>query len=308
MKNFVVSVSYLFLLIALTTSALSQNHEYDPPWNTPPQSPVMFTIPGVDNVPDLYGDINDPQLVIFFAGNQFMCVDELLSAFKEMFPQYKRVFVETLPPGILAKQIDSGSMTIGNMRITLQPDIYTAGKGRIEEMSDYFSETVTYASNQLAIMVAQGNPKNIKGLKDLARNDVRVSMPNPAWEGISNQIIAAYLKAGGEELKQTIMQDKVEDSTTFLTQIHHRQTPMRILYGHSDAGPVWYSEAYYQQMIGHPIDIITIPNDENIMATYAAGIMKNAPHTQAAKDFMKFLRSATAEAVYKKFGFGIDIK
>jgi len=99
------------------------------------------------------------------------------------------------------------------------------------------------------------------------------------------------------------METKVQDSTTYLTQIHHRQTPMRILYGQSDAGPVWYSEAYYQQMVGHPIEMITIPATENSKATYIAGQMKNAPHPKAAADFMNFLISPAAKAIYKKYGF-----
>lgn len=84
-------------LIAICGQAKAQDHRYDPPWNTPPQSKVQFTVPGIDNVPDLFGDINDPQLVVFFAGNQFMCIDELLDAFKKQYPQYQRVFAETLP-------------------------------------------------------------------------------------------------------------------------------------------------------------------------------------------------------------------
>lgn len=302
MKKIITFISALFIL----TIAQAQDHRFDPPWNTPPESKVMFTIPGVDNVPDLYGDINDPQLVIFFAGNQFMCIDDLLAAFKKAYPQYQRVFAETLPPGILAKQIEGGSITIGNMRITLQPDIYTAGKSRIVQMTDWLTDTTAYAYNKLAIMVQKGNPKKIKGLKDLGRKDVKVSMPNPAWEGIGKRIEEAYIKAGGETLKNTIMQTKVGDSSTYLTQIHHRQTPMRIMYKQSDAGPVWYSEAWYQQMINHPVEMITIPDKENITATYMAGILKNAPHKEAAKDFMQFLKSNTAKDIYKKYGFSTE--
>ena len=180
------------------TAIDAQEHRYDPPWNTPPKSNVMFTIPGVDNVPDLFGDINDPQLVVFFAGNQFMCIDDLIASFKQQFPQYQRIFAETLPPGILAKQIEGGSITIGNMRITLQPDVYTAGKNRIQQMISYFSDTAAYAYNKLAIMVLRGNPKNIHGFKDLGRKEVRVSMPNPAWEGIGKRIEEAYIIAGGK--------------------------------------------------------------------------------------------------------------
>ncbi|HEX9504051.1 MAG TPA: substrate-binding domain-containing protein [Patescibacteria group bacterium] len=288
---------------SLFTKSQAQSHRFDPPWNTPPQSKVMFTIPGVDNVPDLYGDINDPQLVVFFAGNQFMCIDELIEAFKKEHPQYQRIFAETLPPGILARQIEGGSITIGNMRITLKPDVYTAGKGRIDQTMPYLSQTETYAYNRLAIMVQKGNPKNVRGLRDLGRDDIRVSMPNPEWEGIGRRIEEAYVKAGGEELKNDIMVKKVKDSSTYLTQIHHRQTPMRILYDQSDAAPVWYTEAFYQQMIQHPVDIVEIPESENISASYVAGLMKKPPHPQAAKDFMDFLVSTTAKGIYRKYGF-----
>lgn len=284
-------------------TAMAQEHRFDPPWNTPPESGVIFTVPGVDNVPDLFGDINDPQLVVFFAGNQFMCIDELIGAFKKAYPRYTRVFAETLPPGILAKQIESGSLTIGNLRITLKPDVYTAGKTRIDAMTQLFSDTVAYAYNKLAIMVQKGNPKRIKSLKDLGRKDVRIAMPNPEFEGIGKRIEAAYVKAGGEALKQVIMNEKVKDGSTWLTQIHHRQTPMQILYGKSDAGPVWYSEAYYQTLLQHPVELIAIPDGENIQATYMAGRLKTAPHPQAAKDFMQFLQSATAKTIYKKYGF-----
>ena len=287
----------------ISNSMFAQDHQFDPPWNTPPQSKVMFTVAGIDNVPDLFGDINNPQLVIFFAGNQFMCIDDLISAFKKEYPANQRIFAETLPPGILAKQIEGGSITIGNMRITLLPDVYTAGKSRIEQMPEYFSDTMTYAFNKLAIMVSTGNPKRIMGLKDLGRTDVKVSMPNPAWEGIGKRIEEAYVKAGGADLKRIIMEKKVSDSSTYLTQIHHRQTPLRIMYGQSDAGPVWYSEAYYQKMIHHPIEMIEVPDKENVNAIYMAGLMKAAPHPEAGKDFMRFLSGKTAKEIYRKYGF-----
>jgi molybdate transport system substrate-binding protein len=290
-------------LMALASNVKAQEHRFDPPWNNPPESKVMFTVPGIDNIPDLFGDINDPQLVIFFAGNQFMCIDDLLATFKKQYPQYQRIFAETLPPGILAKQIIGGSLTIGNMRITLKPDVYTAGKSKIDQMPGYFSRTAAYAYNGLAIMVQKGNPKGVKGLKDLGRGDVRVSMPNPEWEGIGKRIEEAYVKAGTETLRKAIMETKVKDSSTYLTQIHHRQSPMRILYNQSDAAPVWYSEVYYQKMIEHPVELIEVPDSENISATYVAGQLKNAPHTQAANDFMDFLVSPAAKAIYKKYGF-----
>ncbi len=164
MKKILIDI---LIVNSFMMTANSQGHRFDPPWNTPPESAVSFTVPGVDNVPDLFGDINNPQLVVFFGGNQFMVIDDLIAAFKKAYPAYQRVFVETLPPDILAKQIEGGTMSIGNMRIDLKPDVYTAGKNRIEQTPECFSRTEVYGKNKLAIMVQKGNPKNIKTLADL---------------------------------------------------------------------------------------------------------------------------------------------
>lgn len=297
-------INTLGILLTMATNAEAQNeYRFDPPWNQPLKAGVSFTVPRIDNVPDLYGDIVDPQLVVFMGGNQFMVVDELLAAFRKKHPEYTRIFVETLPPGILAKQIASGSILIGNLRIDHPADVYLAGKKRIEENKGRLVSTHEYARNRLALLVAKDNPQKIAGLKDLARAGIRVSMPNPAWEGIGARIEESYVKAGGERLKQAVMQEKVASQTTFLTQIHHRQTPMRILDGESDAGPVWYTEAYYQQMLGHPVERIDIPDSENTYAQYMGGVLKNAPHPKAAQDFMDFLLSEHGQAIYRKYGF-----
>lgn len=281
-------------------------HRYDPPWDSSNASGTSFVPYGIDNAPDFHGDVNNPDLVVFFAGNQYMAVPELLDAFKKENPEYQKVFAETIPPGIEDQQIQSGAIVLGSMRIDLKPDVVTAGKGKIEKQDKdgWFTNTNTYAKNKLAIMVRKGNPLNIKSLEDLGRADVKVSMPNPSWEGIASRITKAYENVGGETLKNTIMDDKVSKNTTYLTTIHHRQTPLRIMYGQSDAGPVWYSEAYYHsKLTNHPIDMVTIPDAVNVEATYMAGQMKNAPHPKAAKAFMDFLVSPKAQAIYKKYGF-----
>ncbi len=299
MKKWIIPLA---LLVAQSSTA-QDTHRYDPPWNTPPAAGVNFTIPGIDNVPDLYGDVRDPQLIIFFAGNQFMVIDTLIREFKRSYPQYQRVFAETLPPGILARQIETGSLTMGNMRIDFLPDVYTAGKARIDEMRPRFSAVAAYAGNRIAIMARQDKAEGLKSLRDLGRPGLRVAMPNPAWEGIGRRIEEAYRKAGGDSLRNVIMDHKTVNGETWLTRIHHRESPMRMLYNEADAGPVWYTEALYQQRLGHPLVMIEIPESENIRATYMAGILKNASHPQAAKDFLAFLTGPRGQAIYRHFGF-----
>jgi molybdate transport system substrate-binding protein len=303
------AIVQLLAAVAISTASMASaadKTDFLPPWNPPPAG-MQFSVPPFDAIADLHGDIVDPQLTVFFAGNQFMVVHDLLEAFKQTHPQYQRIYVETLPPGILAKQIESGTLVMGNLRITLKPDIYTSGKDAIAEQQkqhDWFADTYDYARNPLAILVAKGNPKHIQGLADLGRADVRVSMPNPAWEGIAKQIEASYRKVGGDALDHAIMDSKVKDGSTFLTRIHHRQSPLRVLQGESDAAPVWSTEAYFQQQIMHfPVETVAIPDAQNVTATYTAARMRNAPHEQAAKDFLAFMQSHAAQAVYRKYGF-----
>lgn len=281
---------------------------YAPPWSAPLVSGENLTVPGVDNVPDLHGDINNPDLVIFFAGNQYMVVNDLLRAFQKQYPQYQHVFAETLPPGILARQMETGTLVIGNMRIRLKPDLFTAGRGRMLQMQkdkQWFSQLGNYARNKLAIMTYAGNPEHITGWKDLTRKGLRLCMPNPQWEGIAQHaIIPALQRTGGKALVDTIYKTKVDDGSTYLTHIHHRQTPMRIMARQCDAGAVWYTEAFFHAQIAHhPTDLVSVPDAQNKVVTYSIGALRNAPHKQAAKDFMQFIVGATAQAIYRHYGF-----
>lgn len=239
MRNVNVVLATLCMVTGLLLAAavLAGEHIY-PPWEASPEGGVEFTVPGVDNVPDLYGDIVDPDLVIFFGGNEFMVMPEVTRAFQKAYPQYRRIFYETLPPGIIEEQVRKGSLVVGNLRIALKPDVFTGGRETIKEFEaeGWFDETVSYAVNRLALMVRSGNPNRIRTVGDLGRSDVNVSMPDPAIEDIAKKIIDLYKKTGGEALQRKIMEEKAKAGTTFITRIHHRQTPIRIMEGASDAG------------------------------------------------------------------------
>jgi len=267
----------------------------------------VFQVPGVDNVPDLHGNPAGAKLVLFIGGNQFMVLPRLVEAFERIHPELKgRIYYETLPPGILLRQMQhQNTLTLGNLTVSAQPDVYEAGAKHLEQLSGehMVGKVVRYATNDLIVMVRKGNPKGIRSLDDLARPDVRLSMPNPQWEGVARLIEASLRRAGGETLVQTVMVSKYRLGQTFLTQIHHRQTPMRILAGLSDAGVTWQSEVRYQQSIGNPISGVPIAGRYNATGIYAAGVLRDAPHREAAEQWVEFLQTPTAQAIYRSFGF-----
>jgi ABC-type molybdate transport system substrate-binding protein len=266
---------------------------------------IDFTVPGVDDVPDLHGDPDRPDLVIFFGGNEFMVLPDLLAAFRKQHPRYRRIFCETLPPGVIGEQIDKGRLVIGNLEITVRPDVVTAGKDRIMKMerSGRVKDATPYAGNTLAIMVKAGNPKQVKGFRDLARDDVRVSLPDSSIEDIGKKVEKALEESGGQGLTTAVLQTKVRAGTTFITRIHHRQTPRRILAGESDAGPVWLTEALFQQSAGNPLEPVEVPETETTTSTSFAAALTGAPHPEGARDFLNFITSDEAQAIFKRFGF-----
>jgi molybdate transport system substrate-binding protein len=285
-----------FILTALCVALLGVG-------SAPP--PPRVDVPCVNQLVDIHGDPARADLVLFIAGNQWFVMPRLLQAFRRMHPEVKNVYYETLPPGILARQIESGALQIGDFVVRVRPDVYVAGKRRMTQVAaaGYVEAPSVFASNVLAIMVKQGNPKHIRTMADLGRADVRVAMPNPKNEGIARQIELSFKKAGGDALDRTIVQTKVKAGTTVFTQIHHRQTPMWILDGKADAGPVWISEALYQQSIHSGLVPVPIPKAENVTARYLVAVVKHAPHAAAARAFQAFLISPAGRAVYHSFGY-----
>jgi ABC-type Fe3+ transport system substrate-binding protein len=197
------------------------------------------------------------------------------------------------------------TITLGNLTLHVVPDVYEAGANVLDEMhrQNAVDHVVRYTTNTLEIMVAAGNPKHITGLKDFAAPTMRVSMPNIETEGVAKQIQDSLRKAGGDDLVRTVYEEKARAGSTFLTQVHHRQTPMRILSGQSDAGVVWTSEILFQQKIGNPIAGVPIPDSQNTTGIYAAGMVANAPHAAAATAWLDYLQSPAAQAAYAEFGF-----
>lgn len=303
----------LILALVVGLGGITATAQQAPPWNRGRNNPAsdkgyIFQVDDVDNVPDLHGNPLGAELVLFIGGNQFMVLPDLVEGFEKQHPELRgHIFCETLPPGILRRQMEhDGILTLGNLTLQAHADVYEAGARVLAEMEQkgQVEKPVHYASNQLEIMVHAGNTHRIRTLRDLGRSDIRLSMPNPAWEGVARQIEDSLRKAGGDALVRKVMDAKVKDGTTYLTHIHHRQTPMRIMDGRSDAGVTWSSEVRFQERIGNPIAGVAIPASENTTAIYAAGALRNAPHAAAARAWVAYLGSEEAQAVYRKFGFG----
>jgi molybdate transport system substrate-binding protein len=306
-------VTTLFLTLGAHAATPVQRDAIFPPWqhgqnNDATQRGLSFSVPPVDDLADFHGNVSDPKLVLYVGGNYFFAMAPLVAAFEQVHPEFKgRIYWETLPPGLLVKQIEAGgTVTSGNMTWTAKPDAYLAGLKKVHALIDQGvlrGPAVPYATNALTIMVPAGNPGHVKSLSDLARPDLHVVMPNPEFEGIARQIEASLKKAGGDALAVTIYKTKAADGSTVLTQIHHRQTPLFLMQRRAQAGVTWKSEAIFQEEIGNPISHVDIPSAENTTAIYAGAEVKGAPHPEAARLWLAFVRSPAALSIFERYGF-----
>jgi ABC-type molybdate transport system substrate-binding protein len=251
-------------------------------------------------------------LVMYLAGNQFMVMQELMGDFFKTNADINTVFVETIPPGqIVAEQLlKQGS--VNGKNIAMNPDIYAstdvahvvklkaAGK-----MDDY----MTYIRNRLALMVAPGNPKNIRGPQDLTRTDLVQSHPNPVTEGIFKNYGAEMLKDLGiyEQVtgNQQCRSCWAVPGKTWFTSRHHRETPERIENGEADVGIVWSTEVAHAKASGRKVDGIEIapPLNKQDKAGYVIGVYKDGRNLDNARVFLAYLATDRAQSIYEKYGF-----
>ena len=192
-----------------------------PPWqhgtnNDAIDRGLEFTVPLADVLADFHGSLDHPELVLYASANHFFAMAPLVKAFGEAHPEYRGwVYYETLPPGLLLKQMDAGgTITSGNMTWTIKPDVYLAeqaASGDLVQKGRLVTPVVSFATNDLTIMVPASNPARVARLADLGRGGLVLAMPNPEFEGVAKQIRASLVKAGGEALAETIHGNKVRD-------------------------------------------------------------------------------------------------
>lgn len=249
-------------------------------------------------------------LILFMASNQFMAMTEIVSAFKTQCSEIKKIFYETLPPGLELKQILAEGAIFQDSILNVYPDIYSSvnreamilleDKGHIKQ-GDYH----LYLHNRLTLMVPRGNPAEITSVRDLGRDNVRISQPDPDNEDIAYHIMDMYRQAGGDELVERIMAKKRAEGTTIFTVVHHRETPLRIAKRTVDAGPVWATEAAHARSTELAFDVIEpgAELDQREKINYYICRLQKSSHPQNAQKFIDFILSAIGQKLFKKYGF-----
>ncbi len=248
---------------------------------------------------------------LWVAGNQFFAMPAVLGEFQKEHPEIKTIGLITLPPGKIAQAILKGGWSYRGHDFSMRPDFYTTVDLKHLELlkrGGFVRRSFVYLHNQLALMVAKGNPKHVGGIADLGRKDLRVFLPNPIDEGI----MSVY---GEEVLKRHHLWKKLTGGKScagcrgapnvYFTRVHHREIPRAINSGRADVGLVWATENAHAIQKGDAVEGVQLPVADSLKnkVNYIASVLSNGAHRVNAEIYAAFLRSAPAQEAYARFGF-----
>ena len=254
---------------------------------------------------------SDAKLTLWLAGNQFFAMEDVIRSFQKEHVAAGNIGLITLPPGIILKAINAGGWTYEGKDYRLQPDVYASvqlGHLKALKAKGTMDKYLIYIHNALNLVVAKGNPKKIKSIDDLGRDDLKIMLPNPLTEGIMTFYAKKVLVnhklwdklSGGKECKSCDPTPNVH-----FTSVHHREIPDGLKAGTVDAGIVWATETQNALAEGHMMEAVPLPAADSLIdeVSYAIGVLTRARHKDAANRYLSFLQSDQGQNAYAKFGF-----
>ncbi|MQA02324.1 MAG: molybdate ABC transporter substrate-binding protein [Streptosporangiales bacterium] len=166
--------------------------------------------------------------------------------------------------------------------------IATADEPTMTGIKEYVGSRKPFATNRLAIVVPEDNPKQVRTLADLGRSDVRVVLAGPTVPA------GRYARQILDQADVTV-RPKSEPA-----DVRQVLTPLRL--GEADAGVVYATNVTGAG--GSKLTAVSIPAKQNLIATYPVATVDDSAHPREAKRFARWLRSEQATKVLTEHGFG----
>src|SRR5882762_763162 len=142
-----------------------------------------------------------------------------------------------------------------------------------------------FAHNRLEIAVANGNPKGIHSLADLARPGLVVVLADPSVPA------GKYAQQALAKANVTVHPASLEPQVTAVLS--------KVALGEADAGIVYLSDVVTSQKVQG----VPIPDSQNVVADYPIAALKNAQHNSTADAFIAFVLAPDGQSILKAAGF-----
>jgi len=155
-----------------------------------------------------------------------------------------------------------------------------------------------------ALLIGAGNPHDIHGLDDLARDDIRIVMASESEPGARRGYVAAIDGLiGRERARDVLMRETV--SFPGRLGIQHRDVPYAIASGAAEAGIIFHHLAqYYAATYADSFAMTPVAGAERFSSTIAMAPAVDPLRAPAARAFSEFFMTV-ARDVYPRHGFAL---
>ena len=223
-----------------------------------PHTAANFAHAGSNLCLDFHGDPSRAGVTVLSDGNHHMALEQALVSFVALHPEVGEVFYTTTPPRVMTDIARAGAIRIGNLQLSIRPDIFIGPPRVLQSMLDahlIHAHAAFMRSTGNVFLLQKGNPKKIYQIGDLLRTEVRLFLSNPDTESVSHQVYKECLSA---------LAARADLALPFLTHspgkpdpqklvygecIHHREAPQAVADGRADVAMVYYHLALRYQRI-----------------------------------------------------------
>ena len=231
-------------------------------------------------------------LIVFAAASLTDAFEEIGAAFEAATPGVEVVF-NFAGSSTLAAQILQGAPA----------DVFASASDAqmllVAEDTLTADTPVTFARNQLALIVPADNPAAIDDLRDMADSGVQlvVAAPGVPVREYTNTLLDALADdpAYGPDYTAQVLNSIVSEEDNV------RQVAAKIALGEADAGIVYQSDITPD--ISDAVTIIPIPEAINITATYPIAALRTSPAPELAADFVSFVLSDAGQDILEAWNF-----
>jgi molybdate transport system substrate-binding protein len=162
---------------------------------------------------------------------------------------------------------------------------------------DLVNEPQTFAGNRPIIIVPIDNPARIHGLQDLANPEAKLVLAQdgvPIAEYAKRILTNADSEYGGN-LEQQALNNVVS------REANVRASANRVALGEADATFVYITDVTPE--IEDQVEVIEIPQDLNVVATYPIATLKEANNLELARRWVNLVLSDEGQRLLEEYGF-----
>ncbi|HLW60217.1 MAG TPA: molybdate ABC transporter substrate-binding protein [bacterium] len=191
----------------------------------------------------------------------------------------------------LALQIEQGA----------QADLFASADDRwmiyLQKRGLLMTTPVEFVRNRLVVIYPRSNPGQIAGLQDLARPGVKLVIETDAVPAghYFRQVLAKLAKAPGvgADYAQRVLHNVVSEEDNVKAAV------AKVQLGEADAGVVYRSDV--TAPVEERVQILSIPDPYNVIATYPMAIPKGAAFPATATQFARMVLSPLGQQILRGY-------